>query len=62
MSNSGSGSSNATSLGIGLGAKVPIDNRFAFRPEVNVAHTFEHGVFEASNAVQFLFGLSVYTH
>jgi hypothetical protein len=60
---SGSDGASAVSAGIGLGVKKPIGTRFAFRPELNFAHTFtdEEDV-EDESRVQLLVGFSVYSH
>jgi hypothetical protein len=55
-------SPSAVSLGVGVGVKRPIGNRFAFRPELNFAHTFERDGIEGQNRLQLLFGFSVYSH
>lgn len=62
VATSGGGDRATPSIGIGLGAKLPMGSRFAFRPELNYSHAFEHGRAPARDALQFLFGLSVYSH
>ena len=59
---SGSDGTTAVALGVGLGVKRPIGNRFAFRPELNFAHTFARDNVEDESRVQLLLGFSVFSH
>src|SRR5215204_3777627 len=59
---SGSDGASAVTAGIGLGVKKPIGTRFAFRPELNFAHTFADDDVEDESRVQLLVGFSVYSH
>ncbi|HKH90791.1 MAG TPA: hypothetical protein VKA54_03250 [Gemmatimonadaceae bacterium] len=59
---SGSDGASAVTAGIGLGVKKPIGTRFAFRPELNFAHTFADDDVEDESRVQLLLGFSVYSH
>jgi hypothetical protein len=59
---SGSDGASAIGAGIGLGVKKPIGTRFAFRPELNFAHTFADDDVEDESRVQLLLGFSVYSH
>ena len=59
---SGSDGTSAVAAGVGLGVKKPIGTRFAFRPELNFAHTFAAEDVEDESRVQLLLGFSVYSH
>ena len=59
---SGSDGASAVAAGIGLGMKKPIGTRFAFRPELNFAHTFADDDVEDESRMQLLLGFSVYSH
>jgi hypothetical protein len=52
----------AFALGGGIGVKVPIANRFAWRFEAALAHTFEADDIRASTSLSGIFGLSVFIH
>ena len=52
----------AFALGGGLGVKIPIANRFAWRLEAALAHTFEADDVRASTSLSGIFGLSVFIH
>jgi hypothetical protein len=58
----GSSETRAGALGIGLGVKLPVGTRFAFRPELDFAHTFAGDDVEDESRVQLLLGFSVYSH
>ena len=58
---SGARSSTATTLGVGLGAKLPINPRFAIRPEINYGHTFENDLVGSGNTIQLLLGVSAFS-
>jgi len=58
----GSDETRAGALGIGLGVKLPMGSRFAFRPELDFAHTFAGDDVEDESRVQLLLGFSVYSH
>jgi hypothetical protein len=58
---SGSEGTTAVALGAGLGVKRPIGDRFAFRPELNFAHTFARENVEDESRVQLLVGFSVFS-
>lgn len=62
MKFSGSDRTTAVALGVGLGVKRPIGDRFAFRPELNFAHTFARENVEDESRVQLLLGFSVFSH
>jgi len=58
----GGGGTTAFALGGGVGVKLPIANRFAWRLEAALAHTFEQDNVRASNSLFGIFGLSVFIH
>jgi hypothetical protein len=62
MKFSGGDGTTAVALGVGLGVKRPIGDRFAFRPELNFAHTFARDNVEDESRVQLLLGFSVFSH
>jgi hypothetical protein len=57
-----SGGTTAFALGGGVGVKLPIANRFAWRLEAALAHTFEQDHVRASTSLAGIFGLSVFIH
>jgi hypothetical protein len=56
------GGTTAFALGGGVGVKLPIANRFAWRLEAALAHTFERDRIPATTSLSGIFGLSVFIH
>jgi len=59
----GSGGTTAFALGGGIGVKLPIANRFAWRLEAALSHTFDQdNVVRGATNLSGIFGLSVFIH